>query len=260
VIRLSRSPLPPAPWSPLPSAVQWRPDGSAYSPRYQDIYHSGSGALAQACHVFARGCDLPAAWSGRTHHRVLETGLGLASNFLVTWALWRQDPARCGVLHYTGIEAHPPHPQDLLQNATQLAQESVRQTISLGPWPDLQAMAHELAAVMQARPGLQTWDLDDGRVRLTLACGEVQAMLTSLQGQDPGFDSVYLDGFSPRRNPEMWRPAVLEAVTRLCAPAARLSSWCVAGHVRRCLKAAGWQVRREPGLPPKRQRLAASLG
>ena len=242
-----------------PATLQWRADGSAYSPHYQDIYRSRSGALAQACQVFALGCNLPAAWSGRPRHQVLETGLGLASNFLATWALWRQDPARCDLLHYTGIESDPPEPSDLLRNAALLAQEADHLPCPVGSWPDLQAMAQELAAVMQARPGLQTWNLDGGRVQLTLACGEVEAMLASLQGQDPGFNAVYLDGFSPRRNPEMWRPAVLEAVTRLCAPAARLSSWCVAGHVRRCLKAAGWQARREPGLPPKRQRLAASL-
>ena len=43
--------------------VDWRADGIPRSARFDDIYHSESGAPAQARHVFLGGCGLPAAWA-----------------------------------------------------------------------------------------------------------------------------------------------------------------------------------------------------
>ncbi|HEY0201457.1 MAG TPA: FAD-dependent cmnm(5)s(2)U34 oxidoreductase, partial [Burkholderiaceae bacterium] len=69
--------------------VAWRADGEPYSARFGDIYHSISGAQAQARHVFLGGCHLPAAWAGQRQWRILETGFGLGMNFLATWQAWR---------------------------------------------------------------------------------------------------------------------------------------------------------------------------
>ena len=57
--------------------VDWRADGVPRSARFDDIYHSESGALAQARHVFLAGCGLPEAWAGQPQWRILETGFGL---------------------------------------------------------------------------------------------------------------------------------------------------------------------------------------
>lgn len=238
--------------------LAWQPDGRAYSLRYGDVYRTESGALAQALQVFAEGCGLPRAWAGHTDWSVLETGLGLASNFLATWSLWRSDPGRSAGLHYTGIEAHPVSLQDLQRNAAELGAEALRHALQIAP-DDLQDMMGQLASRWPTlQPGLQTWPLDEGRVTLTLACGDISPMLDELSRVSRRHDAVYLDGFDPRLNPAMWDATVMQGVSRLCKPAARLASWCVAGHVRRKLRDAGWQVQRVPGLPPKRQRLVAS--
>ena len=39
--------------------VDWRADGVPRSARFDDIYHTETGALAQARHVFLAGCGLP---------------------------------------------------------------------------------------------------------------------------------------------------------------------------------------------------------
>jgi tRNA 5-methylaminomethyl-2-thiouridine biosynthesis bifunctional protein len=85
--------------------------------------------------------------------------------------------------------------------------------------------------------------------------GEVLEQLPALPGPA---DAVYLDGFSPARNPGMWSAPVIEAVARQCRPGTRLASWCVAGEVRQRLQQAGFAVRKAPGLPPKRHRLEAT--
>ena len=41
--------------------IDWLPDGTPYSPRFGDRYHSENGGLDQARRVFLQGCSLPAA-------------------------------------------------------------------------------------------------------------------------------------------------------------------------------------------------------
>ena len=85
------------------------------SPRFDDIYHSETGGLAQARHVFLGGCGLPGAWAGKPQWRILETGFGLGLNFLTAWQAWRDDPPRPRLLHFVSVEAWPVRPQDLLR-------------------------------------------------------------------------------------------------------------------------------------------------
>ena len=233
--------------------LTWLPDGSPYSPLYGDVYSTRSGALAQARNVFLGGCGLPALWQGREHCRILETGFGLGMNFLTTWAAWQSDRRRSTSLSFVSTEAHPVTTADLLQGARALRPGDAQEAALL---LHLQRLAGELAAASSGlRPGLQHWDFDAGRVRLSLGVGEVLAQLPGLPGPA---DAVYLDGFSPARNPAMWSAPVIDAVARQCRPGALLASWCVAGEVRQRLQQAGFEVRKAPGLPPKRHRLEAT--
>ncbi len=60
-------------------------DGTPYSPRYDDVYHSARGGLAQAHHVFLGGNGLPEGWAGREQFVIVETGFGQGLNFLAIW-------------------------------------------------------------------------------------------------------------------------------------------------------------------------------
>ena len=81
----------PAPLA--PARPEFR-EGVPYSEAFGDVYHSASGGLAQARHVFLTGNDLPGRWAGRERFVIFETGFGLGLNFLATWHAWRRDPAR----------------------------------------------------------------------------------------------------------------------------------------------------------------------
>jgi tRNA 5-methylaminomethyl-2-thiouridine biosynthesis bifunctional protein len=226
--------------------VDWLPDGTPYSPRFSDRYHSESGP-AQARNVFLHGCGLPAAWAGQPQWRVLETGFGLGLNFLVTWAAWRADPARPRILHFTACEAWPVGAADLLRAVQHWAPEA----------PGLQPLAQQLAAQFWGLlPGVHRLAFEDGRVLLTLYIGDAQAMLRQ---QQTVADSVYLDGFSPERNPDLWSPHTLKAVARCCRRGTRLATWTIARAVRDALAQGGFAVRKVPGVPPKRDNLQATF-
>ena len=224
----------------MTEAVAWDDDGTPRSARFGDIYRTASGGLEQAQHVFLAGCGLPEAWARQGRWRILEAGFGLGLNFLATWHAWRSDPLRPRVLHFVSIEAWPVAAHDLLR--------------SVETYPALRPLAEELAAQWQGLvPGFHRFAFEDGRVLLTVCVGDVQAMLRE---QAFRADSVFLDGFDPECNPDMWSLETLKAVTRLCRRDARIASWCVVGQVRRDLRTCGWLVDRLPGLPPKREVLA----
>ncbi|MFD1711741.1 FAD-dependent 5-carboxymethylaminomethyl-2-thiouridine(34) oxidoreductase MnmC [Ottowia sp. GY511] len=234
--------------------VEWRADGTPYSPRFGDIYRSTSG-LAQAQAVFLEGCGLlrgpvgsPMAvarplWAHAPRWAVLEAGFGLGLNFLATWLAWQSDPERPQRLFYSAVEAFPPDATDLLRSAA--------------PYPALRPLAEALAAQWRGLlPGLHRLSLNQGRVQLTLAVGDVRAMLAELSG---AFDSVYLDGFEPERNPDMWGLPVIKAIARLARPDARAATWCVAAPVREALITCGFEVERVRGPAPKGEVLRARL-
>jgi tRNA 5-methylaminomethyl-2-thiouridine biosynthesis bifunctional protein len=93
-------------------------------------------------------------------------------------------------------------------------------------------------------------------VLLTLCVGDVKA---TLRHANFSADAVFLDGFSPQRNPDMWDAYTLKAVARLCHRGTRLATWTVAREVRDGLKQCGFEVQMVAGLPPKRDRLEATF-
>jgi tRNA 5-methylaminomethyl-2-thiouridine biosynthesis bifunctional protein len=114
----------------------------------------------------------------------------------------------------------------------------------------LRPLAQELQAQWQGLlPGFHRLAFDDGRVLLTLCIGPVQAMLRELSFEA---DSVYLDGFNPPANPDMWSAATLKAVAISCRRGARVATWTVARVVRDSLREAGFLADKAAGLPPKR--------
>ncbi len=236
----------------MSSPISWGPDGTPRSALFDDVYRSRSlqgqdQGLSQAQQVFLQGCSLwssadePLAWQGHRQWHVLETGFGLGLGFLATWHAWQQDAHRPDRLFFTSVEAWPVTPQDIMR--------------SVQAWPPLQALASELAARWRGLlPGVHRLVFEQGRVHLTLCIGPVQAMLREV---DVAADSIFLDGFSPAVNPEMWSRDTLQAVARLCRPGSRLASWCVRRSVREALALCGFSVTRAEGLPPKAHRLEA---
>ena len=223
--------------------IDWLPDGTPYSPRFGDRYHSENGGLDQAHQVFLHGCGLPAAWAGSAQWRILETGFGFGLNFLVTWAAWRTDAQRPRLLHFISTEAWPVSAADLLRAAS--------------AHPELAPLAQELHDQFWGLlPGVHRLTFDAGRVMLTLCIGDAQ---TVLRQQEWTVDSVYLDGFSPQHNPDLWNLHTLKAVARCCRRGTRLATWTIARAVRDALTQCGFHVEKVPGVPPKRDNLQATF-
>jgi tRNA 5-methylaminomethyl-2-thiouridine biosynthesis bifunctional protein len=225
-----------------PATLVFRADGTPYSPRHDDIYHSAAGAFAQAGHVFLNGNALPERWRERRIFSILETGFGLGVNFLTTWAQWRADPARCERLHFVSVEKHPFSAADLrTAHATIVADASISHLSRLlaEAWPMLV-------------PGMHRLEFEAGRVTLTLVFGDALDTLPSLSMRA---DAIYLDGFAPSKNPDLWSPQVFRSLTRLAADDATVATYSSAGDVKRGLAQAGFECTKVDGFAGKRAML-----
>lgn len=228
------------------SPVAWSLEGEPYSPQFGDVYHTSSGALAQAEHVFLQGCRLPESWLQQKQFVILETGFGLGLNFLATWNAWRQTPGICKRLHFVSVEAYPVNASDIERATTNI--------------PAFRKLGQRFAeAYPLLLPGMHRVEFDEGsagQVTLTLVIGDARQMLPQL---DLSADAIFLDGFSPAKNPELWGEDVCKMLARLSRPRTRIATWSVAGVVRRHLESAGFSVERRPGLPPKHEALTGYL-
>lgn len=215
-------------------------DGTPYSVMYGDVYHPHAGAIAQAQHVFMAGCGLPQGWRGRDHYTIVETGFGLGHNFLAVWDGWRTDPQRSRRLHFISVEKHPFRVEDLQDAHARSGAPADLAARLRASWPMLV-------------PGFHRLHFDEGRVTLTLLFGDAHMMLPDLHAQA---DAIFLDGFAPGKNPDMWSPAVFQALAELAHAETRIATWSVSSWVRTGLAEAGFLTDKQPGFGGKREVLA----
>lgn len=227
----------------VPARLALAADGTPYSEQYGDLYHSAGGGPAQARHVFLRGNGLPERWRGRHGFTILETGFGFGLSFLATWRAWREDPAHCTRLHFVSVEKHPFAVSELSllwEKNPELRKESRE---LLARWPMLV-------------PGMHRMEFENGNLVLTLHFGDIADGLPQLQ---LAADAMFLDGFAPAKNPDMWAPRLLRHLGRLAAPGATLATWSVAASVRDALQGAGFAVQKTPGFGAKKEMLIGHL-
>ena len=171
---------------PVSSNPQAQPtaDGSlsVFSPRYGEWYASRHGAARQSRTVFLEG----SAAHLHPAPRVLEVGFGLGLNFRTTLA---DAAGRGAALDYLAFEAFPLAASVL--RGVSAGEEDALWLALLDAW-DAGAAAGELS-------------VSDGQATLRIVFADVSAADLPL-----GWASaVYLDGFSPARNPEVWTPQML---------------------------------------------------
>lgn len=247
-----------------------------WNPRYNDVYFTPDQGINESRHVFIEGSSLSTCFSracsrGESQFSIVEIGFGTGLNFMLSLIELQkpgslQSPGSSALprLRYVSVEKYP----------LNLAQRMELLSPYFSALPELE---HLSSLVPFPRPGWNTWNIPSEVLipgsRVSRAASQVCApdvCLELFQGDIREFaeelgalpagsvHSVYLDGHSPDKNPEMWSTALFRTLNRLCAPEACLSSYSSAGVVKRALREAGFQVTRRPGFGKKRHMLTAS--
>ena len=223
----------------LPHAqLDWDDQGRPYSRVFDDVYFSDKSGLEETRYVFLEQNDLRERFAALPDGGRLvigETGFGTGLNFLCAWQLFEQHAVAGARLHFVSVEKYPLSLPDLQR--------------ALALWPELKRFADQLLAQYVAiHQGFQRLVLDNGRVTLTLLIGDALELLPQLDAQ---VDAWFLDGFAPAKNPDMWTAELFAELARLAAPGSTISTFTSTGWVRRLLNAAGFRMKRTPGIGHK---------
>jgi tRNA 5-methylaminomethyl-2-thiouridine biosynthesis bifunctional protein len=223
----------------LPHAqLDWDDQGRPRSRVFDDVYFSDQSGLDETRYVFLeqnRLAERFAALPANGRLVIGETGFGTGLNFLCVWQLFEQHAVAGARLHFVSVEKYPLSPADLQR--------------ALALWPQLKPLADQLLRQYVAiHEGFQRISLANGRVTLTLLIGDALEQLPQLDAQ---IDAWFLDGFAPAKNPDMWTAELFVELARLAAPGSTISTFTSTGWVRRLLNAAGFKMKRTPGIGHK---------
>ena len=221
-----------------PAEIIWRETACGPLPvsvRFDDPYFSLQGGLAESRHVFLAGNGLPDRF--RDGFQIAELGFGTGLNLLASALAWQA--AGCpGTLHFTSFEAYPARAADIAR--------------ALNAFPEVSAIAAPFLTAWSA--GARCFSF--GPVEVNIIVGDARTTLPLWHGKA---DAWYLDGFSPARNPELWGTDLMAEVATHTRARGTCASYTAAGHVRRALQAAGFQIERRPGHGHKRHMTAGRL-
>ncbi|MEM8792289.1 MAG: tRNA (5-methylaminomethyl-2-thiouridine)(34)-methyltransferase MnmD [Pseudomonadota bacterium] len=217
-----------------PQSLDWQA-GVPVSRRFEDPYYSLSDGLAETEHVFLHGNDLPSRWPSTVSFQIAELGFGTGLGFLAARRLWRQISPSDARLRFTSFEINPLTTDEMAR--------------ALKPWPDL-----------DAEDLLDHWPFEGrisvGDIQLEVIPGDARQTVPAWTEKA---DAWFLDGFAPAKNPELWGPALMQAVADHTAVNGTFATYTAAGHVRRALSVAGFDVTRREGFGRKRHMTTGRL-
>ncbi len=240
------------------ATLTWDSDGLPLSDQFDDYYFSKLNGLDETQYIYLEHNRLPerfAALAAEQSFVIGETGFGTGLSFLASWILWRKQAPRSAQLHFISVEKYPLSHADLVQ--------------ALALWPELGEPAGELSEAYPQvlHPGFHRLSFDQDRVQLTLIIADACDGLSQLQqSRHPAFcrpqravDAWFLDGFSPAKNPQMWRPELFEKVHQLSATNATVATFAAATTVKRGLTDNGFDIVTNKGFGKKREMVSGQL-
>lgn len=226
------------PWpAPLAPAAYQIVDDVIYSTTFDEPYFSKSGGLAEKRHVFVEGNQLDERFRCSKKVTILEFGFGLGLNLLSSMEAHTSSGTEC-VLDYVAFEKHP-------LNKDQL-RECLQFTIGVN-----ENATHLIRSLPPLVSGFHRIVLTP-KVVLTLIYGDATSYIKEL---DASVDAFYLDGFSPKKNEDLWNPGLFASFRRLAAKGASFSTYSSAGLVRRGMSYAGFDVEVKKGFGRKKEML-----
>lgn len=223
--------------------LTYQEDGAPYCQRFDDIYFDTKSGTSQSDYVFVQQNDIQTRLINATHtFTIAETGFGTGLNFLLTMRAYQQaqinSPTPLAKLHFISVEKYPLSKEQLTKSLSILPELSEYSSLLIKHYPDtlLEQHSDDLEA-----------NFLNGQVRLTIifddAANGFSKVNTKRQRRGQGMvDAWYLDGFSPAKNPQMWSKSLFEQIGRLSKEQATLTTFTVAGMVKRQLRDIGFRL------------------
>lgn len=234
--------------------INWSDQSEPISAIFEDVYFNTDQGIDESFYVFIQGNNLKERWLNcqSEHFSIAETGFGTGLNFLVTCLhfekfLSEYPDKPLKRLFFTSFEKYPLNKDDLIA--------------SLKRWPSLEKYV-QLFIDQYPLPltGCHRIPFSELNITLDLWFGDIIDTLPVVYIYPEGvFDSWYLDGFSPNKNPEMWTALLFKMIAQTCKEGATLATFTSAGFVRRALISSGFNMSKRKGYGKKREMLTGQI-
>jgi tRNA U34 5-methylaminomethyl-2-thiouridine-forming methyltransferase MnmC len=228
----------------------------------EESYRSEFGAASESFHVYLKNSGVydqligkDAAKDSDCELRLLEYGFGTGLNYLLTASLATTQRKR---VEYVALEKLLLSDSILDALKLDLSVQHCEAITARCPPIEIARQYNSLLEWRRALPDVPqngTYSGSTEFVNLKLIIGPAEHYKAE---EGKSFDAIYFDPFSPKSSPELWTASVLEQAFRSLKPGGTLTTYCVAGDVRRALTKANFEVHRLPGpTKGKRQVLLA---
>ena len=205
-------------------------DGShtLYVPQLNENYHSTHGAIQEAEHIFIKEA-LAYAAKDRKCLNVLEIGFGTGLNAFLSLLFAKQNNLE---VFYHGLEKYPVAKEEysILNFAFEKKSAQV-----------------DFLNIHQVEWG-RSIEVIEG-----FSLKKEQVDFREMQLPSNYFDVVYFDAFGPDVQPDLWTEKVFQLIVDSMKKGAVMTTYSVKGAVRRAMKSVGFDVKKIPGPPGKRE-------
>ena len=180
-------------------AVQTQ-DGSYtfYHPEYKQYFHSVAGAFTESWKKYLLPCDIPRKVANGEKIRILEVGFGLGCNVTALAECVRKDGKNSGGISITSLEIDP---------------KVVDAALYLPEHP-----AKEILFSLQ-KDSIYKEKGFEAKIIFTDA-------RKFFRENTEKFDMIFLDGFSPDHNPELWTIDIVKKMREILSPSGMIATYC----------------------------------
>ena len=242
------------------TSLIFQDNGAPYCKNFDDIYFDSKTGCQQSTTVFIEANKIVDRLKNNDSlFTIAETGFGTGLNFLLTLEAYKlannnaqlennsqentektttseAKSLQTQKLHFISVEKYPLNKQDLAKSLLLFPHLSEFYQPLLDQYPEnIETINHDSLS----------FSFFDNRVNLTLYIGDATEVYSAFKSSKEGLvDAWYLDGFSPRKNPEMWSIELFTQIARLAKEQSTLSTFTIAGLVRRQLIEVGFRLQK----------------
>jgi tRNA 5-methylaminomethyl-2-thiouridine biosynthesis bifunctional protein len=228
--------------------------GSPYSKKFNDIYFDIESGYQQSEQIFILGNNISERIKQASNLFVIgETGFGTGLNFLLTLQAYhklQQESVnnKCVKLNFISVEKYPLTKEQLTKSLKALPQLSSFSELLLAQYPEFESCNKESREI--------SLYFFDNQVTLKIIIDDATEGLSNINVPKSALvDAWYLDGFSPATNPEMWSEKLFEQIGRLSKSQASITTFTVAGFVKRQMQKVGFRTQKKTLIGNKNEML-----
>jgi len=197
---------------------------------YDETYHSVTGAVEEAVKKFVEPCRIKDVALGGTV-KILDVCFGLGYNSACAIDAALENNPDC-VIEVVGLE------KDI---------SILNEIINLNPQIKNYFLIKNLIK-NNGRNADNKFNYCEGNVKIKLLIGNAEETIKDVGCDSGKFDAVFLDPFSPKKNPELWTEKFFSDIKKLMKQGAVLATYSCARIVRDNLKKAGFEVKDGPSV------------